>query len=161
MKIDKPAARTKSPAEILITVTKFRDVLAGEASRAFRGTDYEMKMQRKHPLVYIKDDVVYVRSPGATIRFTIDSCSEDKEKYYPSGITFVREGKNSTTDEQKLGKKNFLQRKIFLNGKKLTLTDSYKDEQLDVRFKFSVVIQRGSDGAIGVIDPVIEHDNSN
>jgi hypothetical protein len=159
MKTNNPAARTKNPAEIIITVIKFRDVLASEASRAFRGTDYEMKMRRKHPRVFIKDDVIYVRSPGAIIRFTINSSAEDKEKYYPSGITFVREGQDSTSDEQKLGKKNFLQRKIFLNGPLLTLTDSYKDEARNIRYKFSVVIQRGSDGKIGIIDPGIEHDN--
>jgi hypothetical protein len=160
MKIAKVAVSTKEPAEITIKVTQFREVLAPEASRAGRGTDYEMKMRKRHPRVFIKADTIHIKTPGAVLRFTITSSPEDKEKYYPAGITFVREGLESTSDGQRLGKENFLQRKIFLDGRTLTLTDSYKDEARGVRYKFSVIIQRGSDGAIGIIDPGIEHDDS-
>jgi hypothetical protein len=119
-----------------------------------------MRMRRPHPGVSIKDDVVYVRPPGAIIRFTITSAAGDIEKYYPAGITFVREGKHRISHEHRLGRNNFLQRKIFMDGRSLTLTGSYKHGEQGVRFKFSVIIQRGSDGAIGIIDPGIESDNS-
>ena len=35
--------------------------------------------------------------------------------------------------------------------------ETYRDKTSGVRYKFSLFIQRGSDGAIGVIDPGIIH----
>jgi hypothetical protein len=56
-----------------------------------------------------------------------------------------------------LGFLNFPQSETRFDGRGLSITDTYKDASLYVRFKFSIVIQRGSDGKIGIIDPGIIH----
>jgi hypothetical protein len=39
------------------------------------------------------------------------------------------------------------------------IVDSYRDTAPHVRYKFSVVVQRGADGRIGIIDPGIVHED--
>jgi hypothetical protein len=157
-KIAKAAALAPVPVEVIITVTRFKNVLAPDASRKGPGTDYTMKLRAKHPLAFIKGDNLFIKRPGAAIRFTLAS-SRGKATYYPVGITFVREDEGSTSDVQRLGLLNFPQGLIRPDGPALTITDSYRDEARCVRFKFSVVIQRGSDGAVGIIDPGIVHED--
>jgi hypothetical protein len=118
-----------------------------------------MKLRRNDPRAYIKGDDIYVKRPGAPIRFTLVSPATDKDSYYPAGITFVREGDRSESDRQRLGFLNFPQRATHVEGRTLTILDSYRDRS-QVRYKFSVVLQRGSDGKIGVIDPGIIHENN-
>lgn len=155
MKNTKAASRTNSPAEVVITVTEFRPVLSPEL-RGARDTGYTMKMKRPHPRVSLKDDTLFVDAPGAAIRLTIASSPKDKVNYYPAGITFVREANRSGSDALLLGQKEFLQRKIIIDGQTLTFTNRFKKSKDSVRYKFSVIIQRGVDGAIGIIDPGIE-----
>ena len=152
----KAANRSSATAEIKISVTQFKDVFAGDSC----GTDYRMKMISKNPRVFIDGDVIYVKPPAVTIRFTIASSPGDKERYFPIGITFVRQSEHNTSDEQRLGLLNFPQRKTRVLEQFISITDSYRDKEKGSRYKFSVVIQRGSDGKIGIIDPGIAHDNS-
>lgn len=154
------ATSSSTPAEVRMTVTRFKDVLATASSGTARGTGYAMKLIAKHPSVAILGDVIYVKSPGAGLRFTLAAAPGDRENYYPIGIAFVRAGKGNTSDEQRLGLLNFAQRDTRPEGRSLAITYRYLDDPRDVRYKFSVVIQRGSDGRIGIIDPAIEHDNS-
>jgi len=151
------AARTSTPAEITITVNQFKDVLSPEAGDP--GTRCGMHMKRRHRHVTVKDNTILVWKPGATIRFTIVPAPGDKEKYYPAGITYVREGATSTSDRQRLGLLNFPQGRTRVDGQTLTFTDSYRDKAKKIRYKFSVLIQRGSDGKIGLIDPDIVHED--
>lgn len=157
--------RSKSPksrlsyAEIRIDVIDFRDVL-DNTSTDCRGTNYALKLVKRHPLVYIKEGFIHVRSPGATIRFTIASARGDKGNYFPMGITFVREGLKNANDQQRLGLLNFPQQKTRVFEKIISITDTYRDGKEVVKYKFSVIIQRGSDGKIGIIDPGILHDSS-
>jgi len=157
--VAKVAAQAEGPAEVTITVTKFKDVLATAASKTSRDTDYVMSMSKEHPGVYLKGDILFVKPPGATIRFTITSLPGDKESYFPVGIAFVREGEKSTSDEQRLGILNFPQSETRMEVRSLSITDSYKDAVPGIRYKFSVIVQRGSDGLIGIIDPGIEHED--
>jgi hypothetical protein len=152
-------ARTSKPIDIVIGVAKFRDVLANETSRSGRGTDYVMKLRRPDSRAYIKGEDIYVKRPGAPIRFTIVSGSADKDHYYPVGITFVRESDRNDSERQRLGFLNFPQRATHAEGRTLTILDSYRDRS-SVRYKFSVVLQRGSDGKIGIVDPGIIHESS-
>ena len=153
--------RTK-PVEIKITVIGFADVLAPDRSDAGRGTSYEMKLEKKNPLVSIRGDVIYVKSPGANIRFVLAPSNGAKEDYFPTGITFVRvvEDQCELSEEQRLGRLNFPQRGTLVEGKSLSIAARFKAKESEILYKFSVVIQRGSDGKIGIIDPGISNDNS-
>jgi len=155
--IKKTSTRTVNPVEVTIAVTKFKDVLASDAPRNGCGTEYTMKLARKDPRAVIKGDDIYIKRPGAPIRFTITSSAAGKQNYYPVGIAFVREGDRSKSDEQRLGMLNFPESETHVKGRTLVITDSYKDDARYVRYKFSVIIQRGADGKLGIIDPGIVH----
>jgi hypothetical protein len=150
-------ARTEKPVDVRITVTKFREVLARDKSGRDRSTEYTMRLGRNHPLAEVNGENLFIRPPGATLKFTIRSSASDKENYYPVGITFLREGEKSSSDRQRLGFLNFPRGEIRFDVRSLSTTDTYKDPSRNVRFKFSLVIQRGSDGKIGIIDPRIIH----
>jgi len=158
MKNAKIAARASTPAEIVITVTQFRAVLSAKVASEVRDTDYAMKMKRPHPRVSLKDDTLFVKSPGAVIRFTIAASAKDNTRYFPAGITFVRDGGKNLSEVERLGRRDFLQRRIVLDGQTLTFTDRFKKGKEKTLYKFSVILQRGSDGAIGIIDPGIENE---
>ena len=154
------ATVSSKPAEIRMSVVRFEDVLDGETQHTCRKTGFEMALVGSPTNVSLKGDIIYVKAPGATIRFTLVSLKEDKEHYYPIGITFFRTDKREVSEKQRLGLLNFPQSNIRLEGRTLSITDTYKDGRYPVRYKFSVVIQRGSDGKIGIIDPAISHDSS-
>ena len=141
-----------------IAVTKFKDVLATDSAGS-RGTEYTMKLAKSDPRAAIKGDDIYVKRPGAMLRFTIASSGADAERYFPVGVAFVREGDDNASDEHRLGHLNFPQMHTRLDGCTLLVNDSYREEARKVRHKFSLVIQCGSDGKIGVIDPGIIHEN--
>jgi hypothetical protein len=150
------AASTIVPAEVVITVTEFRPVLSPKV-RGTRDTTYTMRLKRPHRHVSLVDDTICVDSPGATIRLTIASAAGDKIRYYPAGITFVREASKGLSEELLLGRPDLLQRRIVINGQTLTFTDRFRRGKDNVQYKFSVIIQRGLDGAIGIIDPRLKN----
>jgi hypothetical protein len=148
----------KNPIEVVITVTQFKDVLA--TSDRKRDTDFQMKMGKEDPRAYVDGANLFIKPPGAPVRFSVDSAPGDSENYYPVGITFVREREHNTSDKQRLGLLNFPQNESRGDIRSFLITDSYQDGAKSVRYKFSVILQRGSDGIIGIIDPGIEHDPS-
>ena len=158
MKLAKTVVRVLSPAEVVITVTKFQPVLSPEL-RGDRDTAYTMRLKRPHRRVSLKDDIICVESPGATIRLTIASAAGDKIKYCPAGITFVREDGKCLSEELLLGRLHLPQRRIVIDGQTLTFTDRFKKGKESVMYKFSVIIQRGVDGVIGIIDPGLKNKN--
>jgi hypothetical protein len=152
------SANARNPIEVSISVKRFVDVLTTSATRTCRGTEYAMKLKRKDRRASIRGDVIYVRPPGGVIRFTINSVPGDKDLYYPTGITFLREGEPYGNNMLRLGMLNFPQSRTHSDGHSLLIFDSYKDNAPRVRYKFSLMIQRGSDGLIGIIDPGIDHE---
>ncbi|HEY4301826.1 MAG TPA: hypothetical protein VGM73_13195 [Candidatus Didemnitutus sp.] len=151
------ARRPSGPIEILLVVLKFNDVLQNDTPGE-GGTEYAMRLRRDDPRARIEGTDLIVRRPGGLIRFTIASATDDRARYYPVGITFLREGARSSSDTQRLGFLNFPQARTEVDGATLLIADTYRDPAKRVRYKFSVVIQRGADGAIGIIDPGIVHD---
>src|SRR5688500_14530104 len=91
-RIENAPKRKLKPVEVTIAVTKFADVLAVDKPQGSRDTKYTMKLGRKDPRAVIKGDNIYIKRPGATIRFTITSARAGRTRYFPVGITFVREG---------------------------------------------------------------------
>ncbi|HVU16652.1 MAG TPA: hypothetical protein VHD32_06995 [Candidatus Didemnitutus sp.] len=151
------ALRPSGPIEVQLVVVKFNDVLQGGAPGEM-GCDYVMKLRREDPRVRIDGTDLLVKRPGGLIRFTVVADGTRRERYYPVGITFMREGARSSSDAQRLGLLNFPQGRTQPDGSSIIIADTYRDPAKRVRFKFSVVIQRGSDGSVGIIDPGIVHD---
>jgi hypothetical protein len=150
------SARGSKPVEVAIAITKFKDVLTTDATGAGCGTDYVMKLKRSHARARIEGDTLFLKPPALAIRFTIGTADGTKEKYYPLGIAFVREGDESPRD--RLGLLNFPQVRTHAEGLSLAVKDTFADKGKHVRYKFSVVIQRESDGRIGIVDPGIDHE---
>jgi hypothetical protein len=154
----KATRRDTKPVEVVVAVTKFIDVLAAKTPRGVRGTAYIMKLAANDQRAEIKGDDIYIKRP-APIRFTFLPSAADKKQYYPVGITFLREGDRTCSDQERLGFLNFPQAETRPDDTSLTIVDRYTDRAKYVRYKFSLVIQRGSDGKIGLIDPGIVHEN--
>lgn len=157
MKIAKSRSTANRPIDVLISVLRFRDILGGKPSRDGCCTDYAMKLARRDPRAFIKGDDLYINRPGAAVRFTLVSRTGDRQQYYPLGISFVREQTTSRSDAERLGFLNFPQSETQPDGRSLVIVDTYRDKAPGVRYKFSLFIQRGGDGAIGIIDPGITH----
>jgi len=147
------ATRSRKPIEVILAVTKFNDVL-----RAGHPTEFDMKLACEHSLATIDGNTIIVRPPGAPIHFTLTTGDGTNERYYPVGITFVRANAKKVGDDLRLGFINFPERDTHAAKKALRIDDVYKDADYPVRYKFSVVVQRGSDGKIGIIDPDIDHE---
>lgn len=157
--------KPQKPVDVTVVIRKFEKIIdTGKPITAF-----VLKLPQKDPRVLVRGDVIYVKGPRTTIRFTIGNSSGEKTKFFPTGITFLRQSLEKisrgdvcdTSEEERLGLRNFPQRKFRYDQQTLSITDAYRDGKETIRYKFSLLIQRGSDGAIGLIDPAIVHTNSN
>ncbi|HVT74406.1 MAG TPA: hypothetical protein VHD61_14825 [Lacunisphaera sp.] len=152
------------PAEVVVHVTKFNNILIAEGPPAKRNTENTMEMidGKDHPRVRRHDGKLKIRPGGATIRFHLTP-----DDYYPIGISFMRMADPSDPDAaeftptERLGTLNFGQVKICPVEHTLDVTDHFKDEEEDDQYKFSLIIQEAKTGAIGIIDPIIEHEGEN
>jgi hypothetical protein len=168
----KTAIRTVEKALKLVTVTltvspsKFVDVLTSNARAHRRSTQCDItadpqqaqatlsKAEKGHP------PTLTLKGGGATLCFQIAS-KDPKVQYYPLGIAFRRR-KSPVPDndpDDLLGRKNFSFGTMHLFGRSLYITDHFKDCGPGDRYKFSVIIQRQHDGAIGIIDPPLDHEH--
>ena len=159
------------PAEVALDVIEFKDVLANGGSvakrRSFlkkvfyspRGSTARMTVSKPHPRVRIDSKepaILKVKAPGATIRFTVSP-----DEYYAIGISFLLlEGLSNPGVSAKLGLLDIEPCKIHRFGHVLYVTDTFKNRKPFAKYKFSIIIQRASDGALGIIDPGIEHDST-
>jgi hypothetical protein len=126
-----------------------------------------IEMPKGHPQVKVKDITwrnrtergLFIRVGGASLRFKIVSLEE--EVYFPLCLSFVRKSGGAKGDgvRGRLGILNFAQAKLCPSGETLDVTDHFKDGGAGDIYLFGVVIQRGSDGALGIIDPPIEHED--
>jgi hypothetical protein len=166
-RIDAAIVKAMKPAEVTLTVRKnsFVDVLAPTSCKlgptgGNLSTVAAMRMddRPRHPRVFIdkkEPNKLKIRSKGATIRFTIKP-----DGYYPIGIAFkLIKGEPNPDQLERLGILNFETAQMLRTMHTLTITDSFKDEGHDNQYKFSVVIQRARDCAIGIIDPDIVHES--
>jgi len=141
---------------VLLTVTKFRDVICEQGGL----TEHAISLPRgESSRVRLEKDTLFIKPPAVSLVFTLASAKEDRENYYPLGISYVRAGE-SKTEALRLGFVNFPQKKQLVKGRQIVVTDSYRDREKYAKYKFSIFVQRGSDGKIGIIDPSIVHDNS-
>ena len=152
---------------VTVLVTKFVDVLTSEAPQNERNTDYQFvppKNRSDGGKLSISPDklqILPVKGGGATFCFRIRSKNRS-HTYYPLGIAFRRRN-NRGRDNDKgdiLGRKNFSFASMHLWGRSLYITDNFKDCGQGDRYKFSIIIQRQHDAAIGIIDPDLVHTSS-
>jgi hypothetical protein len=85
-----------------------------------------------------------------------------KGTYVPAGVAFEHTGgrKGSKKLKPRHVRANFPAGKVGLGGGVLTFVDECKSNATGSSFEYYVLIQR-KDGALGVIDPGIQHDPTN
>ena len=147
------AAETESPAQVTLSVTQFRDIRATTAGT--RWTDARASLTA-HPSVRMSGEPEYAtfHVKGAVdIAISVTSASS-AESYVPIAIVFQQKTPGDPTKADTDGRRNFSA--ATLNGSTLTVRN--RCDLRGVRYEFFVVIQRVSDGAIGIIDPEIENE---
>lgn len=160
------------PAHVSLHVTRFQDVLNPEVPANLLGgapktgvpkidtcTPHWMSMPKKHPQVSIdpkNHELLRIKRKGATLLFKVTP-----DDYCPVGIAFSMWGKRKLTagDQSRLRTLNFAQMKLHPDERTLQVTDHFKAIGRDTRYKFSVIIMRVKDGAIGIIDPGVVNEH--
>jgi hypothetical protein len=152
-------------ATLTLTVGKFVDVLASTAPAHRRNTECTVEMTTGHPRVVMGADgqkkLPSIKVKGGKARLCFKLKSKNPEhRYFPLGIAFLRRGKINASDaiSDVLGRDDFSFDSVRLSRRSLFITDSFKDCGPHGSYKFSVIIQREHDGAIGIIDPGIENE---
>jgi hypothetical protein len=104
---------------------------------------------------------ILIHSGEATIRFTIKP-DANNDVYFPIGVAFqLRPGKGKAASGDILGRKDFSRKDVRLGANDLIIKASHFEDCGSTpahRYKFSLFIQRERDGALGVIDPIIDND---
>jgi hypothetical protein len=161
----KPKSSYIPVAPITLTVTDFRDV--ENTAEEERGTVHRMELEvDKHPRVSRDPNdasTLKIRKGDARLRFTIKSEDKRDKKatFYPVGIAFRLRGAGDGKKLDRIGRATFWRKPLTFDGRSLTVYDDFSDVGPRKNFKFSVIIQRDTDGAIGIIDPGIEHEDPN
>jgi hypothetical protein len=169
--VQKVPVTALDPAHVNFRVLKFQDVLhpappamesissGKNPAKNAQCTPHKMSMSKEHPQVKIdpKDPDTLIISPkGATILFKITP-----DDYCPIGIAFSMWGDRKLTadDEKRLHTLNFAQMGLHPDERTLQVTDHFRAIGRDARYKFSVIIMRVKDGAIGIIDPGVVNES--
>jgi hypothetical protein len=157
---------------VVFTVNTFRDLLGPGARRAVL-CDFALAMPAPDPArcyLYLAPRAsvpsIRVRCPGAELRFRV--VGADDTPYLAVGVTFTlvadrsspvavpcetREGRPVGTP---FGRLALLDRELFFTD---SLSKVAASPQTFTPYKFSILIQRVSDGALGLIDPEVENEN--
>jgi hypothetical protein len=102
------------------------------------------------------DPTIFVSLGGAvSFEVTVTAAGGAIDLYYPIGIAFAAGNKARIKKRDVDVHDNFAQ--TYVDGTSLFFTDYYLPTTYEASFKFSVIIQRASDGKVGVIDPGIVH----
>jgi hypothetical protein len=155
-------------ALVTLTVLEFKGILPDDRNwHVFTPCENHMV---KHEIALIKHDRVKLKGKNfvvegfgpVTFRFRI----EDKKAqtvYYPVGISFKRRETGGEKDVMDACARRFFSNNtIHIFGTDMYFTYDYRNyEGQTYNYDFFVVIQRDSDGLMGIIDPGIGHDNDN
>lgn len=149
---DDPETLQPDP-EIILEVENYPEILAAGGPP---NVPHSMRMKNKHSKVSVDDDgeTLLVKRPGAKLHFEISP-----PEYFPIGISFkLISGIDNPSPHQRLGLHNFTYFKPEPKTHVLIIKDDFRDDDAnDDYYKFSIIIQRGSDGELGVIDPGFRH----
>lgn len=151
--------------EVILTVTDFREVL--QTRGVERGTFHTVIIAKGHDVISVEEGgdipklTIKKGSGPVTLRFKIVDAKTD-DVYQPLGIAFKVERSTkapSTSEANMIGENNFPLDRMHIYGNDLYITDLALPEVRELKYKFSVIIQRERDAKIGIIDPRIEHEN--
>lgn len=142
-------------ARITLTVTQFRQL--NETTVGTRWTDATTSLAA-HPSVTMSGQpelaILHVKR-AVDLAITVVSGNAG-ESYRPVAIIFQQKPASDGTLADPDGRRNFSAAVVSDS----TLTVRNRFDLRGVRYEFFVVIQRVSDGAIGIIDPEIENSSS-
>jgi hypothetical protein len=153
-------------AVVTLSVTDFQDILPTAASRG--GYETAKEHLTKADLLLEKNDRVsrcetaegqqlQVQKGGPVpFRFMVEDAHK-KETYFPVGIAFKCFGTVGTAIDHKMHR-SFSTAGVHIIGSNLYFNYNYSDG-LTVGYEFFLIIQRESDGLVGIIDPGIKNAN--
>jgi len=146
------SAQTAETAKVTLTVTNFRPLFSQAENRYVDAT----VSMAPHGSVSLADRN---GMPTFTCKGAVDleiavASADGIESCRPMAITFQQIGNVAAADKDVAGEQNFA-RLASTNGKLLFRNKALKRGEVG-RYEFFVLIQRVSDGAIGIIDPDIE-----
>jgi hypothetical protein len=156
------SAETDTPAVIAFKITAFNPVLVDDCekprSRSIPGgaSQAVMRVVKKNPRVRIDPErqLISVNAPGAILQFVVEP-----NLYLPIGISFWMLPTDAKVGaEQKAGLVDFEDPQIQRRGRTISINDRFKSGGPYFIYKFSMVIQRLSDGKLGIVDPGIENE---
>lgn len=175
------AAGSLTNVDVTLTVTRFQSLFEATGGRVPL-SDFEMSgPEEGNGRLKIGDyqkgsppgarHTLRVQRPGVVVRFTVASAT-DGERYLPVGISFERADQTApvavpwTTEKRAPAGSPFSG--LTIEGPTIQVVDrpiggvpatSEPTPPRRVSYKFSVFVQRQSDGALGLIDPTIENEN--
>jgi hypothetical protein len=164
-----PVVRDPLPYEVVFTVTAFQNLIGLRGNRPAE-TAFTMSMPSpdlKRCYLYPDPNCgplsIRVLCPGAALRFRV--VGADGEAYMAVGVTFT----NQTTTRAvacetgsghpgntPFGMLELVNSELFFAD---SLPGAAAKPQAFTFYKFSVLIQRVSNGALGLIDPGVENEN--
>jgi hypothetical protein len=164
----------QTPKCFTLTVTDFKNVL--DTTETNRGTRFTMKPTGpRNPLVgltlyktgKLKGCVktIKVGTGVVALRFQVEAARKDSNHYCPVGLAFMRKTQKGTG---KLGgavvnPKVFPPHELVLDeeNRAVSVTADFSGRTIADKghYEFYLFIQRESDGALGIIDPPLDHDH--
>jgi len=153
-------------ALVTFTVTDFKGILPDDGNWSIFNSSGNRLVKHsialvKHDRVKLKGNKFVVGGHGpVTFRFRIED-SKAETVFYPVGITFKLKKTGGDRDVMDpCARRYFSNNTMHIFGSDMYFTYNYKDlEGQTANYQCYVVIQRDSDGSMGIIDPGIGHDN--
>ena len=145
------------PASITLTITSFQDTDSTAAGSRYCTADMALAPD---PAGKVTQAGNRLRVKGPTdLEFTIAAPAGSPESYFALGIVF----KSGSADKH--GRNNFDIKNHKVNDAKISIRNNHSvsapASSGGVVYEFFILIQRVSDGAIGIIDPEIENQDLN
>lgn len=150
-------AQTAGPARVTLTVTQFRSLTSGTDDS--RWTDANVSLAPHSAVTLIGNGgpsaLATFKVRGA-VAFEINVVSAaPAERYTVLGVTFEQKPDAQGRKSDPKGRLNFGPATVA--GATLKFPHLAHAKSIGRSYEFFVVVQRASDGAIGVIDPAIEN----
>ena len=151
-------ARKPAVVNLKVDDTGFHDMNSTTGAVEFKLlSKFEMSVE-DHGRVEVRANgtKLNIKPGGATLRFHVQG-KTGGGRYHPVGIAFLQTKGNLG---HRLGHDVFEREQIRVTEDYLEVTDCYEhlENEAPHEYEFSLVVQHGDHGWIGIIDPPITHD---